>query len=72
MALLNGDIGGHLPHATDFGIEEVYTYDEVTGKQIDKTETDLTIKQIVREMIHKYGNEPFHNIVINDLDDNGL
>lgn len=72
MALLNGDIGGHLPHATDFGIEEIYTYDEVTGRQIDKTETDLTIKQIIREMIHKYGNEPFHNIVINDLDDNGL
>lgn len=72
MALLNGDIGGHLPHATDFGIEEIYTYDEATGKQIDKTETELTIKQIVREMIHKYGNEPFHNIVINDLDDNGL
>lgn len=72
MALLNGDIGGHLPHATDFGIEEIYTYDESTGKQIDKQEVELTIKQIVREMIHKYGNEPFHNIVINDLDDNGL
>ena len=72
MALLNGDIGGHLPHATDFGIEEIYTYDEATGKQIDKQEIELTIKQIIREMIHKYGNEPFHNIVINDLDDNGL
>jgi len=23
-------------------------------------------------MIHKYGNEPMHNIVINDLDDNAL
>lgn len=72
MALLNGDIGGHLPHATDFGIEEIYTYDEATGKQVDKQEVELTIKQIVREMIHKYGNEPFHNIVVNDLDDNGL
>lgn len=72
MALLNGDIGGHLPHATDFGIEEIYTYDQATGKQIDKQEVELTIKQIVREMIHKYGNEPFHNIVVNDLDDNGL
>lgn len=72
MALLNGDIGGHLPHATDFGIEEIYTYDQATGKQVDKQEVELTIKQIVREMIHKYGNEPFHNIVVNDLDDNGL
>ena len=72
MALLNGDIGGHLPHATDFGIEEIYTYDESTGKEVDKTEIELTIKQIIQEMVHKYGNEPFHNIVINDLDDNGL
>lgn len=71
MALLNGDIGGHLPHATDFAIQEDVTYNEL-GVAVDKTETDLTIKQIIREMIHKYGNEPFHNIVINDLDDNGL
>lgn len=72
MALLNGDIGGHLPHATDFGIEKIYTYDEATGKQIDEQKIELTIKQIIREMIHKFGNEPFHNIIINDLDDNRL
>jgi len=24
---------------------------------------------MVREMIHRYAHEPFHNIVINDLDD---
>lgn len=72
MALLNGDIGGHLPHATDFGNEKIYTYDEATGKQIDEQKIELTIKQIIREMIHKFGNEPFHNIVINDVDDNRL
>ena len=71
MALLNGDIGGHLPHATDFGIQEEYTYDE-EEKIVDKEEIELTVKQIIREMVHKYGNEPFHNIIINDLDDTGL
>ena len=68
MALLNGDIGGHFPHATDIGTEEERVLDE-TGIQMSSTKVPLTIKTIVREMIHRYGNEPFHNIIINDLDD---
>lgn len=37
---------------------------------IDKT--NLPIKTIVREAVHTYGGEPYHNIIINDIDDYGL
>lgn len=33
---------------------------------------DLTLKQIIKEAVHTYANEPYHNIVINDLEDCGL
>lgn len=32
----------------------------------------LTIENIVREAIHTYANEPYHNIIIKDLDNYGL
>ena len=32
----------------------------------------LTLKHIIREAVHTYANEPYHNIIINDLDDYGL
>lgn len=31
-----------------------------------------SISHIIREMIHFYGNEPFHNILIKDVDEGGL
>lgn len=69
MALLNGDIGGNFPYAIDVGTQEDRVIDPVTGIELDSTKTPLTIKAMVREMIHRYAGEPFHNIVINDLDD---
>lgn len=63
MCLLNGDVGGHFPHTTKLNVEEI---DGV------EAEDELTIKQIIKEMIHKFGNEPFHNIIINDVDEDGL
>lgn len=33
---------------------------------------DIPIKTIIKEAIHTYGQEPYHNIIINDLDDYGL
>lgn len=71
MALLNGELGGTFPHATDVGTIEDITYDEERNKT-DSVKTPLHIKQIITDMVHKYGGEPFHNIVVNDLDDNGL
>lgn len=71
MSLLNGDISGVFMHTIDVGTEEILEYDEEMNI-INRTETPLTIKQIITELIHKYGNEPMHNIIVNDLDDNGL
>lgn len=33
---------------------------------------DIPIKTIIKEAVHTYGQEPYYNIVINDLDDYGL
>ena len=66
MCLLNGEIGGTLNSSIDFGsIEEV---DNNGNIRIIK----YPIKDIIRESIHQYGGEFFHNIIINDLDDIGL
>lgn len=67
MCLLNGELGGSLPSQVDFGYEE---YWDKTNNVI--TKTPIPIKTIIREAIHTYGNEPFSNIVINDLEDSGL
>ena len=71
MCLINGDIGGHFPHATDLKYREDYTYDTDGVTILDRVETELTIKEIITEMIHKYANEPLHNIIVNDLDQTG-
>lgn len=67
MCLLNGDVGGNLTALSyDFGKVTVvnksgYTYEE-----------QLPIKKIIQKAVHEYAKEPYHNIVINDLDDCGL
>lgn len=67
MCLLNGDVGGNLTALSyDFGSVEVvsksgYAYSE-----------KLPLKQIIKKAVHDFAKEPYHNIVINDLDDCGL
>lgn len=67
MCLLNGDVGGNLTALSyDFGTVKVinksgYTYTE-----------QIPIKKIIQKAVHEYANEPFHNIILNDLDDCGL
>ena len=34
--------------------------------------TEIPLKRIIREAVHTYAKEPYHNIIINDLDDYGL
>lgn len=67
MCLLNGEIGGSLPASIDFGKEEYVDLDEGTI-----TYTQIPIKKIIRESLHAYAMEPYHNIIINDLDESGL
>lgn len=66
MSMLNGDIGGSLESSVDFGkIEEEDQY----GNWVIRS---IPIVDIIRNAVHTYANEPYHNIVINDLDTYGL
>lgn len=66
MCLLNGDIGGALTAETDFGkIEE-------EDKDGNWSIRSLLISEIIRNAVHTYAGEPYHNIIINDLDTYGL
>ena len=33
---------------------------------------DILLKDIITEAVHEYAKEPYHNIIVNDLDDVGL
>lgn len=62
MCLLNGDIGGNLFANHDFGKEWTI------HKDGSATKKDILVKDIIREAVHTYGQEPYSNIMINDLD----
>ena len=66
MCMLNGDIGGSLSSSIDFGVEE---YIDLATNDI--TYNHIPIKDIIKNAVHVYGNEPLHNIIINDIDDYG-
>lgn len=71
MCKLNGELGGMIESLTaDFGKLTSYERD-AKGKLITTIE-DIPIKTIIREAVHKYGNEPYQNIILNDLDEVGL
>lgn len=66
MCLLNGDVGGSLESSVDFGtIEE----ENQKGEWVIRK---LSIPDIIKNAVHTYGGEPYHNIIINDLVDYGL
>lgn len=66
MCLLNGEVGGSLESSVDFGtIEE----EDRDGNWSIRS---LPIPEIIRNAVHVYGGEPYHNIIINDLDTYGL
>ena len=66
MCLLNGEIGGSLESSIDFGCIEEENQD---GNWIIRK---LPIQEIIRNAVHTYGKEPYHNIIINDLDTYGV
>jgi hypothetical protein len=61
MCLLNGEVSGSLESSIDFGTED-------NMGQIVK----VPIEKIILNAVHVYGKEPYHNIIINDLDAYGL
>lgn len=65
MCLLNGEVGGVLESTVDFGqIEEEDIFGVWTIRHIP-------IKDIIKNAVHTYGREPYHNIIIKDLEDYG-
>ena len=66
MCLLNGDISGTFNAETQLDAERTQQED---GGFID---IKKPISYIIREMIHHYGQENFHNIVIKDIDNLSL
>lgn len=66
MCLLNGEVSGTLTASTVFDSwdQETNTGDWITTK--------YPIKDIIRSAVHQFAGEPLHNIIINDLEDQGL
>lgn len=62
MCLLNGDVGGNFNAETQLDIERIQLED---GTWVDEKKP---IAYIIREMIHHYAQESFHNIIIRDID----
>ncbi len=67
MCLLNGEVGGAIPHSVDFGITEYY--DKLTNTT---TYEKVLIKDIIREGVQNFGNELPQNIIINDIEECGV
>lgn len=67
MCLLNGEVSGSI-HANSTRFDIIEEYD----KDNNRTEIKLSIKDIIKEMVHGHACEPLHNIIINDLEDYGL
>ena len=68
MCLLNGDLSGSLTaHSYDFGTEEFL--DTITG---EITYNKVLLKDIIRNVVCALGGELPENIIINDLDEDGL
>lgn len=63
MCLLNGEVGGNIMVPTDFA--QIDEYDDKGSKTTKK----ILIRDIIREAVHTYAGEPYHNIIINDLMD---
>ena len=71
MCMLNGELGGTVESLTaDFGKIKIEQRDK--DGRLEIISEDIPLKTIIKESVHKYGNEPFQNIIINDLDDYGL
>jgi hypothetical protein len=66
MCLLNGEVSGTIGVQTDFG-----TIEEEDSNGV-WTIRSLPIEEIIKNLVHTYAGEPYHNIVIKDLNNYGL
>ena len=65
--LINGDIAGKHPYSVDYGTLEEYNKETKLT-----TYKDILIKDIIFEMMINMGNELPQNIIINDIEDDGV
>ncbi len=63
MCLLDGTIGGSMIADNDFG--KLSVIDDDGNESYEYIE----IKNIIRDSVHKYGLEPYENIVLTDIED---
>jgi len=66
MVLLNGDVGGVIPASWDFGTEDETLEDGTIQNNL------IPIKDIILQGVHEFAQEPWQNIIVNDLDDYGI
>ena len=78
MVLLNGEVGGVIPASWDFGTIETSVVNEENRTLLDSSGYGMTtkefypIKDIVLQAVHEFAQEPWKNIIVNDLDDYGI
>lgn len=65
MVKLNGEMGGLFSVSTT--LDTIETINKDGSVSYDK----IPIYYIIRNMVHELGGEPWHNIIINDLDEYG-
>jgi len=66
MCLLNGDVGGALFAAHEFSIIYTTLHDGTIRKDY------IPVYDIIKEALHTYAQEPYKNIIINDLNACGV
>lgn len=67
MSKLNGEMGGVITSLSwDFGSAQV------TDRYGNITKEKILIRDIITSAVHQFANEPFYNIIVNDLEDTGL
>jgi hypothetical protein len=64
--LINGEVSGKLTSLSKFDIIE----EENSSGQMIKRK--LSLKEIILNLMHSWGHEPYHNIDVRDLDGYGL
>lgn len=67
MCLLDGSISGKFPGGAELDVIEM---EDPEAKEW--TINKVTIPELIKQLVHTYAKEPYHNIVINDLEQYGF
>lgn len=67
MCLLDGSISGKFPSGAELDVIEM----EVPETE-EWTINKVTIPELIKQLVHTYAKEPYHNIIINDLEQYGF